>query len=164
MPLKQLLPKISVVLEAIREDTPEEFTYTRIVRLTVDALMAHDEAEPVARSGEVDDDGEDTGFTTVRLGLWTSNLNELRIANNGVAYPKHEFLSHYGIVRGEQYWESARPVKKNEMKEPKNVTTEPEKVTTEPEAVITATVATTCQLTLSVSTTSRKKKLVNQKL
>ena len=41
------------------------------------------------------------------VGLRPDNV-EIRIANDGNSYSKAEFIEHYGILRGEWYWDKAR--------------------------------------------------------
>ena len=56
-----------------------------------------------------DSDEENAIFRTVRMDVLFARRqkNELRIANDGTAYPYHEFMRHY-LGKCDWYWERAK--------------------------------------------------------
>ena len=52
--------------------------------------------------------GARSRFSRRRHNVLRQDGVEFRIADDGISYSKAEFIEHYGIVRGEWYWDKAR--------------------------------------------------------
>ena len=66
-------------------------------------------------------DEENTLFSRMRMDLLFTKRqkNELRIASDGIAYPYHEFMKHYGVPRGNYYWKISQLFNEEAPEHPK---------------------------------------------
>ena len=100
MSAEQQVLKTRLVRVDLRITGPHQPAYSKLTQTLNTILVEEDDDES---------DEEHVLFSRTRVEILFTRRqkNELRIANDGIAYPYHEFMKHY-LAKGDYYWENAK--------------------------------------------------------